>query len=99
MKFIRNLHGILYLEWIELLEIISHISYTHSEYKLSWRWEAGKFTVKFLYKLLNFRGIKPNNAMLWWSIPVPLKVRVIIWLTAKNKILTKNNLRKKRMEW
>lgn len=82
IKFRRLLHGILCIEWLEILEIISSISYTHSIDKMSWRWESsGKFTIKSLYKFLNFRGIIHDNALLWWFVPIPLKIRIFMWLT------------------
>lgn len=60
LVFRRSLYGVLYSEWIEMLEIINHLSFTHLEDKLSWRWDTqGKFTVKSLYQFLNYRGIKP----------------------------------------
>ena len=95
LQFKRSLYGILYTE-LDLLAIVSHISFTHLEDKLSWRWDPqGKFTVKSLYQFLNFRGVKPRNAMLWWKIPIPLKIRIFMWLTSKNRILTTDNLIKR----
>ena len=55
----------------------------------------GNFSVRSLYKILNFRGIAPKNALLWWTVPIPLKIRIFMWLTHKNKILTTDNLHKK----
>ena len=96
IKFRRSLFGILHTEWLEVLEIISHLSFTHLEDQLSWRWDAqGKFTVRSLYKFLNYRGITPRNAMRWWKIPIPLKIRIFMWLAHKNRILTTDNLLKR----
>ena len=33
--------------------------------------------------------------MLWWSLPIPYKIRIFMWLLAKNKILTKVKLQSK----
>lgn len=53
------------------------------------------FTVSSLYKFLNFRGIKPRNVMLWWKLPIPIKIRIFMRLAYKNRILTKDNLLKR----
>lgn len=36
-----------------------------------------------------------TNAMLWWKVPIAVKIRIFMWLTHKNRILTKDNLKKK----
>lgn len=33
--------------------------------------------------------------MLWRQVPIPIKIRVFMWLTSKNRILTLDNLLKK----
>lgn len=79
-----------------MLEILSHVSYTHKLDQLSWRWKnSGKFTVKSLYKLLNYKGKLPIQPMLWWNVPVPLKIRILMLLTNKKRILTKDQLLKR----
>jgi zinc-binding in reverse transcriptase len=45
-----------------------------------------------------FRGITDNSADLWWYLPIPLKVKVFMWLVLHNKILTRDNLRKRGWE-
>lgn len=83
-------------EWTHILHTLSTISFTHDYDKLSWKWEASAvFSVKSLYRFLNFGGIKISQAMLWWQVPLPHKIKIFMWLMTKNKILTKVNLRKK----
>lgn len=33
--------------------------------------------------------------MLWWKLPIPYKIKIFIWLVARNKILTKQNLHRR----
>lgn len=73
--FRGTLEGIELLEWGEILNILSTISFTHSQDTLSWQWKAsGKFTTQSLYKFLNCRWALPILPLLWWTLPVPPKI-------------------------
>lgn len=96
LHFNRSLTGILAVEWHQLLYIISTSSFTHSNDKIAWRWKhSGNFTVRSIYKILNFTGINDNKYAIIWTLPLPPKIRIFIWLLLNNRILTKNNLRKR----
>lgn len=83
-------------EWHIILYFISTISFTHDFDQLSWKWEvSGCFSVRSRYKFLNFKGIAPIRPLLLWSLPIPYKIRVFMWLLTKNKILTKVKLQSK----
>lgn len=70
--FRRNLTDIQYREWLEILSIISQVSFTHATDQLSWRWDSsGKCTVRSLYKLLNYRGKIPLNPYYGGPFPHP----------------------------
>lgn len=93
VKFRRHLTAIENQEWLTALVILSQISYIHNLDVLSWRWEtSGKFTIKSLYRVLNFKGKLPPQPILWWNVPIPLKIRIFMWLTSKKKILTRDKL-------
>lgn len=96
IHFHRNITGILAIEWNQLLYIISTSSFTHNNDKIAWWWEhSGKFTVRSIYKLLNFRGVNDNKYAIIWSLSLLPKIRIFLWLLLNNRILTKNNLRKR----
>jgi hypothetical protein len=96
VTFRRTLVGIDLKDWASILQLISSFSFTHSHDKIFWRWESsGTFSVRSLYKILNFRGIIPPNSRLWWDIPIPHKIQIFMWLTCQSKILTKDQLREK----
>lgn len=93
------LDGVELSEWNNLLFLLSQISFTHSVDQLAWRWDTtGLFSVKSLYKFLNHRGIVHAHAMLWWNLPLPPKIRIFMWLTFHNRILSKVNLRQRGWE-
>lgn len=99
VQFTDILVGVSRIEWNELLSTLSHLSFTHEIDKLAWRWDStGSFSVKSIYHLLNYRGVLTRQPLLLWSLPIPPKIRIFIWLTFRNRILTKTNLRKKGWE-
>jgi len=68
--------------------------------KAKWRFDSsGKFTVKSFYNFLIDGGLQCPIATNLWQTPVPLKVRIFLWMALKNKISTMANLRKKIRQW
>jgi hypothetical protein len=56
----------------------------------------GKYSVQSLYAVINDRGIRQFSSPVMWKIPVPSRLYIFLWLLANNKILTKENLPKRR---
>jgi len=53
-----------------------------------WKWDVkAEFSVKSYYKFLNFGGISfaANNI---WSVTIPLKVKILMWLIVKGELNT-----------
>lgn len=57
--------------------------------------DLGHFTIKSIYQILNFRGIKANKFVVIWDSPIPPKIWIFMQLVLNNYILTKKNLGKK----
>lgn len=94
--FADILTGVCLAEWNTILNILSHFSFTHHFDKLAWRWtDSGHFSVHSLYLILNYRGVMTEQPLLWWLLPIPPKIKIFMWLTFRNKILTRSNLHKK----
>lgn len=92
MQFTRQLTGALLIEFNELYVLVSQQSLSLHTDQLTWRWDnSGKFFTHFVYDWLMFRGIVPADADIWWSLPIPLKIKVFMWLLSKNRILTKED--------
>ena len=90
VKFKRGLQGVLLQEWHFILDLIQKHTLSNEPDLPLWRWDSKKqFTTHSLYEFLAFRGIQQQNAMLWWSLPIPHKIKIFMWLLFKNKILTK----------
>jgi hypothetical protein len=47
-----------------------------------------------LYKVNNFRGVSPMYMPAIWKLFIPPRVQFFLWLVSKNKVLTRDNLRK-----
>ena len=64
-----------------------------------WQYESkGIYTSSSLYAIIKFRGVKPVYIPSIWSLVVPPRVQVFLWLLAHNKLMTKNNLLKRGIE-
>lgn len=77
--------------WEEVCQLASTINFTSEEDSLVWQ-----YSVQSLYKIINFRGIQPDLISSIWEIKVPPRVQYFIWLLSKNKLLTRDNLGKRR---
>jgi zinc-binding in reverse transcriptase len=76
--------------------MVGKISLSLDRDKLRWRLsESGKFTTSEVYNWLTFREVTDSSADIWWTLPIPLKVKVFMWFVTQNKILTKHNLVKR----
>jgi zinc-binding in reverse transcriptase len=97
LSFNRQLADIFYTEWCDLLHELSSFEFNYcDDDTLIWRWTAhGRFTVHSLYLWLEYEGVQNTEYNVLWSLNIPLKIKIFIWLVRRNKILTKVNLAKK----
>lgn len=79
IHFRRFLVGILLSEWYEVLLLISTSSFKYHVHKISWWWvPSGQFTIRSIYKILNFRGINANKFIVVWELSIPPKIRIFL---------------------
>jgi hypothetical protein len=52
--------------------------------------------VSSFYAVINNRGVVPIHTHAVWRLHVPPRLQVFLWLFANNKILTRDNLAKRR---
>jgi zinc-binding in reverse transcriptase len=90
----RTLTGVLLVELNALYNMVSTIYISAESDQMCWRLAPnGKFSTHKVYQWLMFRSITDISADLWWNLPIPLKIKVFMWLVMHNRILTRNNLR------
>lgn len=60
-----------------------------TEDSVTWRWESsGRFSARSAYDFLTFSGVVANKLPQLWKIKAPLRIKIFIWLAARNRILT-----------
>jgi zinc-binding in reverse transcriptase len=98
LNFKRTLTGVLLLEFNEICAMTQRISLSteSANYFGVWRYSnTGSFSTHNVYEWLMYRGMTSPSADIWWVLPIPLKVKVFMWLVCHNRILTKDNLHKR----
>jgi zinc-binding in reverse transcriptase len=96
LSFNRNLTVTLNTQLLELYNKLAQVQLGTEEDSITWRWSnSGVFTTNSYYYWLEFGGIKSPQFQITWSAYISLKIKIFLWLVQKNKILTKENLRKR----
>jgi hypothetical protein len=84
-------------QWHELLGIASSISLGDEDDTIIWQYNSsGVYSVQSLYAIVNNRGVKQVYTLMMWKIKVPPRIHIFLWLLANNKVLTRDNLAKRR---
>jgi hypothetical protein len=85
------------LLWEEVCQIAVTITFSEEEDQMIWQFSSnGIYNVQSLYRIINFRGIQPVLVSSIWDIRVPPRVQYFVWLLSKNRLLTRDNLGKRR---
>ena len=80
-------------DWLEVLQLASTIIFSFEEDALIWRFSSnGVYNSQSLYRIINFRGVIPVHVSAVWPLKIPPRVHFFLWLLAKNKVLTRDNL-------
>jgi hypothetical protein len=84
-------------QWYELKQIASRVQFAEEEDSIIWKFNSsGKYFVQSLYAVINDRGIRQIFTPVMWKNPVTSRLHIILWFLANNKILTRENLPKRR---
>lgn len=93
----RILGNTLFRQWEEVIRLASTITFTDNPDEMVWRFTSnGTYSSQSLYKIVNFRGIRPVYLPAVWSLEIPPKINFFIWLLSQNKVLTKDNVAKRK---
>ena len=86
-------------QWHQLVEVVGSVVLTDDIDALIWQLDnKGVYSTSSLYHIINFRGVQPIYIPAVWSIKVPPRVQVFLWLLSHNKLMTKDNLAKRGIE-
>jgi hypothetical protein len=83
--------------WEEVVSIASSINFMDEEDEPIWQfYSSGLYSSHFLYIVINFRGVSPVFIPAVSKLNFPPRVQFFLWLVSKDKILTRDNLGKRR---
>lgn len=83
-------------QWYQIVEIAKGIVFDNDPDTLVWQLEnKGVYSTSSLYHVINFRGVQPLFIPAVWKLAVPPKIHVFLWLFSQNKLMTRDNLRKR----
>ena len=97
LTFRRSVSEQLMNLWWELVDVMSEVTLSEEEDLMIWTYNSsGKYSVQSLYAAVNFRGITPVFVSSIWKLHIPPRVQFFLWLLSKNKLLTRDNLAKRK---
>jgi hypothetical protein len=83
--------------WEEVVSIASALVLNGEEDELIWKFQSsGVYSSQPLYVVINFWGVTLVYVPLVWSLMIPPRMHFFLWLVSKNKLLTRDNLGKRR---
>jgi hypothetical protein len=96
--FKRAIDRRLMKQWLELLKIARSIRFTDEKDAIVWQFNSrGSYSVQSLYAIVNDRGIRQIFTPVVWKLAIPPRIHIFLWLVANNKILTRDNLTKRKI--
>jgi len=97
LTFRRSVSQNLMLQWEDLCSIASSINLSDEIDNIIWMYDSrGIFSVQTLYSVLSFRGMVPVYIPTMWKLSVPPRIHIFLWLLGSNKLLTRDNLSKRK---
>jgi hypothetical protein len=97
LSFRRNFPPLMQL-WQELEGVVSSITFSNDCDSLIWKYESiGIYSSSSLYAIINFGGVMPIYIPAVWNLIVPPRVHIFLWLLSHNKLMTRDNLLKRKM--
>ena len=70
---------------------------TDEDAQITWSFSSsGQYSVQSLYAIINHRGVVPVFVQAVWKLSIPPRVQFFLWLLSNNRLLTRDNLAKRR---
>ncbi len=72
---------------LQLKDVVLAVDLCNRIDSLKWRWSwSESFTVKSAYNFLKDGGVKDKRFTRLWTIKVPLKIKIFIWLVLRGRV-------------
>jgi hypothetical protein len=96
--FRRRVGPSMFRDWEDILQLASTITLNDEQDELIWTFSSnGIYSSQSLYKIINFRGgVQPVHTPAVWKLKIPPRIHFFLWLFTKNKILTRDNVGKRK---
>jgi hypothetical protein len=86
------------VEWEQLLADLANVHLSTDRDRMRWKLtKSGQFSTKSLYREMTFGGIRDIKMQELWKTPMPLKIKIFVWLMLKGRIQAAHQLKK--MKW
>ena len=83
-------------EWLELQSRLSGFSMTDGRDELVWDLErSGRFTIRSLYYLMTFGGVRDQRMLDVWAAKLPLKIKIFLWMVFHDRTQSAEQLKKR----
>ena len=97
LEFRRQLNGILWEEWSNLMLVLDEVSLSDGRDEVFWVLERSQqYLAKSLYNLMTFGGVQDVQMMFIWKCNIPLKVKIFLWMAIHDRIQCGVQLKKKK---
>ncbi len=79
-----------------LRSLLQTVPLSNLDDRPSWRWSgSGVFSTLSAYDFLTFDGVRDDKLSFLWNSKAPLRVKIFLWLAAKNRIMMADTLAKR----
>jgi hypothetical protein len=83
---------------LNLWKICESIDFSPDCDALIWAYNSdGHYSTSSLYSIISYQGITPIFVPAMWSLVVPPRVHIFLWLLSNNKLMTRDNLKKRHL--
>ena len=90
LTFRRQLNERLSQEWSDLQDLLRGVNLSEESDRVLWALERShKYSTKSLYNAMTMGGVIDTRMMVVWKCPIPLKVKIFVWMVAHDRISVK----------
>ncbi len=87
------LAGQMQCEFGHLRSVVDNVLLSDGSDVVNWKWtSSGRFSVSSAYSFLIFDGVEDRSTQLFWPLKIPLSIKIFLWLAARNRLLTADQL-------